>query len=490
MGATESVTPRLYAETLAVSRLDSRTTSTHVFQNVLAGFGVLADFLSCAFGVFAAYFLDSLLYVRGHVQYPLHEAAAVGLGVSLIAVILLQRDGAYRGSSGLLQIRETERALRIPIQAMLIMLPFSFLLRLKLSRTGFLIALVLIPALLIIQKHAFVAAIRRLPLRRSSVDRVIVYGIGDIGKRILSVLSHSVRLGFYPIAVVAEDATFDGEWVSEMGYRRRRSVPVQRGPITSALLTSCRCNTLIVSLPNLSTEQIAAAIDAAKQARSRVVFLSATELQEQKWTKLIDVDGLFLAPMLESFEHWHYSIAKRLADVIGSSLLMVTFAPLLFLIALFIRLDSSGPALFVQERVGRNGKLFKMYKFRSMHKGTPKYEPSPTTPYDPRITRIGKFLRRSSLDELPQLVNVLLGDMSLVGPRPEMHFIVKTYTSEQRQRLQVTPGITGLWQLSADRAFPIHDNIQYDLYYVRNRGFFMDTAILIHTLFFAMRGGI
>lgn len=490
MGASESVTPHLYVETLGVSRSASRTTSAHVFQSMLAAAGVAADFLSCAFGVFAAYFLGSSLYVGGHTQYPLHEAAAVGLGASLFAVILLQQDGAYRGSSGLLQIRETERAIRIPIQAMLIMLPFSFLLRLKLSGADVLIALVLIPSLLILQKHAFVAVTRRLHLRRPGVDRVIVYGIGDAGKRILSVLSHSVALGFYPIAVIVEDVAFDGESMSEMGYRRRHSVPVQRGPITSALLTSCQCGTLIVSLPNLSAAQVAAAVDAAKQAGSRVVFLSATELQEQKWTKSIDVDGLSLTPMLESFEQWPYSAAKRMADLIGSSLLLVSLAPLFSLIALFIRLDSSGPALFVQERVGRNGKLFKMYKFRSMHKATLKYEPSPTTPFDPRITRIGRFLRRSSLDELPQLINVFLGDMSLVGPRPEMHFIAQTYTSEQRQRLQVTPGITGLWQLSADRAFPIHDNIQYDLYYVRNRGFFLDIAILIHTLFCAMRGGI
>jgi len=265
---------------------------------------------------------------------------------------------------------------------------------------------------------------------------------------------------------------------------------VQRGPITPALLNSCHCSTLIVALPNLSTRQIQAAVDAAKQTRSRIVFLSATELQEQKWTESVDVDGLSLAPMLESFEHWHYSIAKRMADLIGSSLLLVLFAPLFFLIALFIRLDSRGPALFVQDRVGRNGELFKMYKFRSMYKNTSKYEFSPTTPFDPRITRIGRFLRKSSLDELPQLINVFLGNMSLVGPRPEMAFIVQNYTSEQRQRLQVIPGITGLWQLSADRAFLIHENIQYDLYYIRNRGFFLDIAILIHTLLFAMRRGI
>jgi exopolysaccharide biosynthesis polyprenyl glycosylphosphotransferase len=490
MSASESVTPRLYAETLAVSRPESRTTSTHVFENVLPTIEMVADFLTCVFGVLAAYYLDPSPYIGRYTQFPLREAAAVALGVSLFTVILLRQDGEYRGSGGLLQIRETERAIRIPIQSMLIMLPFCLLLGLKLSRTGFIIALTLIPALLMIQKHTFLAIIRGLHLRRRGKDRVIVYGIGGTGKRILSILSHSVRLRVDPIAVIADNAALDGERLSEMGYRRRRSVPVQHGPITPALLSSCQCCTLIVSLPNLSAEQIDAAVDAAKQAGSRVMFLSATELQEQKWTKSIDVDGMSLTPMLEEFEQWHYSLAKRVTDLIGSSLLLVLLAPLFFLIALFIRLDSSGRSLFVQERVGRHGKLFKMYKFRSMHKGTPKYEPSPTMPSDPRITRIGRFLRRSSLDELPQLMNVLLGDMSLVGPRPEMPFIVHAYTPEQRQRLQVTPGITGLWQLSADRAFPIHDNIQYDLYYIRNRGFFMDVAILIHTLFFAMQGGI
>ena len=487
MSASESVTPRLYAEIHTAPRTESRVGSTQQFQSMVAAIEVTIDFLTCAFGIFAAYLLDPSLYIGRQIEYPLREATAVALGVSVFAVLLLHRNGAYRGSGGLLQIRETERAIRIPVQCLLVMLPFCLLLNLKFSRAAFLIALVLIPVSMILQKHAFVAVIRALHAMGYGVDRVIVYGIGGTGKRILSALSHSVRLGFYPVAVIAENAAPDGERMAEMGYLRPRSVPVQRGPITPALLHSFHCSTLIVALPNLSSKQIQAAVDVAKQTRSRVVFLSAAELQEQKWTESVDVDGLSLAPMLESFERWHYSIAKRMADLIGSAFLLVLLAPLFFLIALFIRLDSSGPALFVQERVGRNGELFKMYKFRSMHKGTSRYELSPSTQFDPRITRIGRLLRKSSLDELPQLLNVFLGNMSLVGPRPEMAFVVENYTSEQRQRLQVTPGITGLWQLSADRAFLIHQNIQYDLYYIRNRGFFMDMAILVHTLLFAMR---
>jgi lipopolysaccharide/colanic/teichoic acid biosynthesis glycosyltransferase len=187
---------------------------------------------------------------------------------------------------------------------------------------------------------------------------------------------------------------------------------------------------------------------------------------------------------------WRYAASKRTADLVISSLLLIVSAPLLALIAILIRLDSPGPALFIQKRVGRNGELFDIYKFRSMFVGSAKYERSPTTSRDPRITRIGRLLRRTSLDELPQLLNVLLGNMSLVGPRPEMPFIVRGYSEQQQQRLSVTPGITGLWQLSPCRSFPIHQNIQYDLYYIRNRTFRMDIAILLRTLFLTMRRGI
>jgi lipopolysaccharide/colanic/teichoic acid biosynthesis glycosyltransferase len=123
-----------------------------------------------------------------------------------------------------------------------------------------------------------------------------------------------------------------------------------------------------------------------------------------------------------------------------------------------------------------------------MYLEAPKYGFHPKNSDDPRVTRVGRWLRRTSLDELPQLINVLKGDMSLVGPRPEMPFIVERYNANHRQRLQVIPGLTGLWQLSADRAFLIHENIQYDLYYIRHRNFFMDLAILLHTAVFAMKG--
>lgn len=218
------------------------------------------------------------------------------------------------------------------------------------------------------------------------------------------------------------------------------------------------------------------------------IFCAILPLYTSPHTVPVEKEELPITSVAGSTTRWHYALAKRAVDLTLSAFFLLLLAPLLILIALLIRMDSPGPAAFIQKRVGLRGCLFDIYKFRTMHVGVPKYDVSPTTPYDRRITRIGRFLRRTSLDELPQLFNVLMGNMSLVGPRPEMPFIVNRYGVRHRERLQVTPGITGLWQLSADRIFPIHENMEYDLYYIRNRSFFLDVAILIHTLFFAMRG--
>lgn len=173
---------------------------------------------------------------------------------------------------------------------------------------------------------------------------------------------------------------------------------------------------------------------------------------------------------------------KRLLDLLLALLGLVSlmvFAPIL---AVLVKISSPGPVLFSQDRVGKDGRLFVIYKFRTMYVDAPKYGYSPKGNPDPRVTPIGRFLRRSKLDELPQLINVLLGEMSLVGPRPEMPFIVEQYSDVQKKRLTVTPGITGLWQISEHRTAPIHEHLEYDFYYAEHRTVFLDLAILCRTL--------
>jgi lipopolysaccharide/colanic/teichoic acid biosynthesis glycosyltransferase len=206
------------------------------------------------------------------------------------------------------------------------------------------------------------------------------------------------------------------------------------------------------------------------------------------WIDYAELDGVMLAHLSKARTGFIYGPAKRLLDVAGAAVCLALLAPVLCIITALVRFTSPGPVLFRQNRVGKDGRLFPMYKFRTMFRDAPHYAYSPKRGDDPHITPVGRILRKTSLDELPQILNVLLGDMSLVGPLPEMPFIVEQYTPLQRQRLSVKPGITGLWQLSADRAFLIHENIEYDLYYVRNRSLFIDVAILLHTVLFAARG--
>jgi lipopolysaccharide/colanic/teichoic acid biosynthesis glycosyltransferase len=295
-------------------------------------------------------------------------------------------------------------------------------------------------------------------------------------------------LGLRPVAIVDDNEQLAGQVIYEYGYNRERSVSVIPGPITSDLIRKTGGSLVVVGIPSLPQPRLQEIAAEAFAAQADVAFVPQLSFRSETSTGYVDIDGVLIASLGQASRKRLYETSKRLFDLVATAILLVLTAPLWALLAVIIRWDSPGPVFFRQTRVGRDGKLFELYKFRSMHVSAPKYGLHPTTADDPRVTRVGRWLRQSSLDELPQLLNVLKGDMSLVGPRPEMPFIVDTYDARHRQRLQVMPGLTGVWQLSADRSLLIHENIQYDLYYIRDRNFFMDIAILLHTAVFAMKG--
>lgn len=192
-------------------------------------------------------------------------------------------------------------------------------------------------------------------------------------------------------------------------------------------------------------------------------------------------------------------VIKRLFDLSICALAMIVVAPIMAVVAIAIRLDSPGPALFRQQRVGENGKLFTIYKFRSMYVHDEAQQDTVLRADenegivhkradDPRVTRVGRFIRRTSLDELPQLFNVLRGDMSLVGPRPELPWLVAQYEDWQRKRFAVPPGITGWWQVNGRSDRPMHLHTDDDLYYIQNYSPLLDVVILWRTIGVVLRG--
>ena len=187
-----------------------------------------------------------------------------------------------------------------------------------------------------------------------------------------------------------------------------------------------------------------------------------------------------------------YRISKRLFDIVMSLMTIPFVLPFMFFIALTIKLDSPGPVLLKQDRTGKNGKLFKMLKFRTMVVNAEalkeKYAhlneltwPDFKITNDPRVTKVGKFLRKSSLDELPQLFNILLGDMSIVGPRPTS-FKADTYTLWQTERLEVRPGLTGLWQVTGRSNIDFVERVELDIEYIERQSWVLDFKIIWQTI--------
>jgi exopolysaccharide biosynthesis polyprenyl glycosylphosphotransferase len=221
-----------------------------------------------------------------------------------------------------------------------------------------------------------------------------------------------------------------------------------------------------------------------------------------------EIDQIGVLPMIRLFREPLSSgarILKRTFDIAISALAVLLLLPLWLLLALLIKLDSKGAVFYTQERVGMDGRLFLLYKFRTMIAGADpelhrEYQrafiagraeanlgnsqrPTYKLLADPRITRVGKFLRRTSIDEVPQLLNVLMGDMSIVGPRPPIPYEVEAYELWHRKRLDMKPGLTGLWQVSGRNRLPFEEMVRLDLFYIENWSLLLDLKIIVRTGF-------
>lgn len=195
---------------------------------------------------------------------------------------------------------------------------------------------------------------------------------------------------------------------------------------------------------------------------------------------------------IERKESTLYEVSKRALDFISSLMGLIILSPILIIVAILIKLESKGPAIFSQSRIGLNGKEFKMYKFRSMVQNAEKLKeklakenemsgPMFKMKNDPRVTKVGKFIRKTSIDELPQLLNVLKGEMSLVGPRPSLPKEVEKFENWMLRRLDVKPGLTCYWQVSGRNNIDFYDWMKLDLKYVDKRNFWLDIKLIFKT---------
>ena len=216
-------------------------------------------------------------------------------------------------------------------------------------------------------------------------------------------------------------------------------------------------------------------------------------------TTIEDFAGIPMLDLRASAIDDYQRMMKRAFDLTFGLIALVLALPFIIISALMILLDDGRPILFRQKRVGENGRLFEMLKFRTMVRNAEQLQDQVEKrdrdgniihklKDDPRVTRVGRFLRRFSLDELPQFFNVVRGDMSLVGPRPELPYLVERYQPWQRKRFAVPPGITGWWQVSGRSDKPMHLHTEEDLYYIQNYSLSLDLQILLKTIWVVLIG--
>jgi exopolysaccharide biosynthesis polyprenyl glycosylphosphotransferase len=322
-------------------------------------------------------------------------------------------------------------------------------------------------------------------LRLVSPERVLLIGTGRASGALIDKMRANSSLRLEPIGMVScEQNGRQMAGLPQLGHLMEVDIP--------SLLARHRVTRVVVADAEVRSEQLLQLLRDCRTTGTKVSLLPATSSVLGPAVEIDDVQGITVLginpPVLSRTSRW----AKRALDLLGSGVALVVLAPLLALVASLVRLDSPGPAMFRQERIGQAGRRFRLLKYRTMehHAEVRRAELVPRSrdpgwlhlDDDPRITRLGRFLRLTSLDELPQLWNVLRGDMSLVGPRPLIPEEDSMVDDWARGRLDLTPGITGLWQVLGRTSIPFEEMVKLDYLYVSNWSLWGDVRLILRTL--------
>ncbi|MDD4179403.1 MAG: sugar transferase [Candidatus Margulisbacteria bacterium] len=318
------------------------------------------------------------------------------------------------------------------------------------------------------------------------VKNTLILGAGEIGQALAYKMQKDKALGYHVVGFLADAPIAAG--------KKYHGLPVLGGlALVKEVIQRDRVAVVIIAGSETSTEKILDIITECE--RFGVEFRIVPGILELIASR-VDIDELAGVPLIAVSEirlKGLNALVKRVTDIILCLFWLVLFSPLLLAFAVLIKLTSPGPVLFFQERVGMDEKHFLMFKFRSMVKDADKMiselEPFSETEghlfkmkADPRITPLGRFMRRYSIDELPQLFNVLIGQMSMVGPRPPLPREVVKYNTWQKKRLRVRPGITGPWQVSGRSLLPFEDMVRLDIFYIENWSLWLDLKLLLKTV--------
>ncbi len=415
---------------------------------------------------------------------PLGSYAGIQLTFAVLMLVTFWLKGLYRTRRRLSWAEEftifatgSLISVAILVVGVFYFRPFGY------SRLTFIYAFVLCFVFLTVSRIV-VSLIRDHRRRRGlGLRRVLLVGGGSLGRAIIQNIVAQPELGYHIVGFVDD---IPREKIGRIPY-------LGSAEQTPTLVDSHEVAEVIIALPSASHKQVTGLLMAVE--RQNVTLRIVPDFYDLSVNQLDieSINGIPLVRMREARFPGHMFVLKRVLDIVGASILLILAAPLMLIIAIAIRIDSSGPMIVRQRRVGRQGKPFDFYKFRSMivdaeerlpelmaHNETE--GPLFKIKDDPRVTRVGRAIRRFSLDEVPQFYNVLRGDMSLVGPRPALPREVERYQDWHLRRLSVPPGITGLWQVSGRSDLPFDEMALLDIWYVENWSLGLEITIILRTI--------
>ncbi len=457
------------------------------YQAVTIALDVLLANVSLLIAYWVRYELQWFREVEPPFRVPFASYLPSAALLTIILLVVYVLEGLYSFNRGRSWLDEVVMLVKGTVTAIAALIIISLFYRPTLqSRLIYAYDLVIIVILLGAARLLMRHVMDRLRRRGVGVDRVLVVGAGESGRVVMRNIVARPELGYQLVGFVddaPEKAHADLGRIKALGTTAQIPEIIQRQGVDEVIIT----------LPWMSHRKMLNICEQCK--RERVVARIVPDLFQLRLSE-VDIDDLDGVPLIgvkeTSISGWNRAI-KRALDLVVSALGLTLLSPFLLLIAIIVRLDSPGPALFKQTRVGRQGALFTVFKFRTMRQGAEADKAAllplneSTGPLfkmrnDPRRTRLGKWLRRSSLDELPQLYNVLRGEMSLVGPRPATPDEVAQYNAWHMKRLEAAPGMAGLSQVSGRSELTFEEIVLLDLYYIENWSLLLDFKILLRVI--------
>ncbi len=463
------------------------------YRHILTGFEYFLDSLtiytSCLMAFSLWKWLDQISAIE-FIKADQHFSVYLKffLIVTVVTIAVYRFNGLYRLQKSILNIREMEALFKGTIASLFIILAGVFFYKtMEFARMVVFLSYLLIYINLNVIRYLIYKLNQFLMKHSVGNQNVLIYGGGVVGRRLREKIDQSPKLGYNLIGFIDDNPKLHGKELTDEDDIRKAKVLGSFNDI-ARIVREHQVDRIFVAMPNVSKEKILKVIELCNKEKCDFKIVpSLYDIMIHK-IRLTEVDGIPLISLKQPAYRKSTVFFKRIFDLCFLVLISPFILPLFMILPVLIKLDSPGPVFFKQIRIGFNGRPFHLYKFRTMYVNSDPYQKTPASSKDPRITRVGRWLRRFSIDEFPQVINVFKWEMNVVGPRPEMPFMVDKYNTLQHERLNVRPGITGLWQISEDRRLAIHENMDYDIYYIENQSVLLDVVIIIKTFFSALRG--